>query len=140
MRYSLLIDGVVKNIIECEPEFAANQAYNPATKTGYLMHTTERKGDVFDGVGFAKLARDMQAYRAALECETASIKDVLDDAGLLDDADAAIALAPRKIQRRWAQSSTLTRVSTISATLRAALSKTPAQWDQIFEAAKAVEP
>jgi hypothetical protein len=82
-----------------------------------------------------------ESYRQSLWCELADLKTALSDIGLYSAAEALVMAegTPRKYVISWNNRLTIARTGGISAFLRTGLNKTHVEWDDIFEASKAIK-
>lgn len=134
MRYAIIIDGTVVNVIEAEAAFAG---YYAALAGGTAVATDVGcPGDAFADDTFTPPA---PAVVVPAEVTMRQARLALLGAGLLDDIETAInAMSePAKSAARieWDYSNTLRRDHPLVATLGAGLGLTGEQLDALFRAA-----
>lgn len=103
MRFAIVESGKIVVCTEASLAFGTLQGWIPEPTGNY------HRGDLYDGSVFTKAPVDQSAIRDLMVCTLAQLKAALDDAGRLDEVDAVIAAAPRKIRIVWNYSTTVTR-------------------------------
>lgn len=126
-RYAIVRAGVVVNVAVAAEPLSAE----------WIQSDTARKGDLYDAQSgqFTTPAEPVQARPVSLY----QLKVALDDAGLLDQADAYVATLPRRAQLFWQYGAEVEPTRSMAANLATALSLTNQQMRAIFLQAMTVQ-
>lgn len=131
MRYAIIENSKVVNIVEAETEFAAQQ--------GWIDAANGKIGDLWDGVKFTTPIPDpavaLREKREKMVVTPWQISKALLAVGLLDDIEAAVAGADRVVQLGWMRAQEFKRLDPLVVGLGQAIGKTETELDSIFELA-----
>ena len=123
MKYAIITNNIVENIILADAEFAAQ------------IGAIECPDEVSPGWGyvdgtFAEPAPDRAPVPQSVTMRQARL--ALDSAGLLDTVDAAVAAGPKSIQIEWEFAATVDRNWPTLSALQSALKLSDDQIDTLF--------
>jgi len=93
--------NTVINVVEADPAYAA--------QNGWVQCTSGNVGDTYLAGNYTTPSPDMSKVRDGMICTLAQLKAALDDVGRLDEVDAVIASAPRRIRLVWSLCGAVTR-------------------------------
>ena len=117
--------------------------YNPMTQNIALVNPTKQGGQWIQQWSVTEATPEEQAqrlaqYRANLSCTPMQGKIELNNQGLLDEAEAAVAASDRNTQIAWANATIWYRTSPLIEALAVPLGLSPDDLDNLFEAAKQI--
>lgn len=130
MRYAIIENGTVVNVVVAEPDFAEEQGWTPvagSVATGWAFN-----GDVFEEPApkLPPVPESVTPMRAKL---------ALLQYGLLDAAEATIAQANPAIRIMWSNALEFRRDDPAVNAVGAALKLTSSQMDDLFRAAASAQ-
>ncbi len=120
-RYAIIQDGIVLNVIESDAAFAQS--------IGAVLAETASPGDLYANGEFT---RPPVTIPVPASVTRGQFKLALLQMDLLDDVEAAIALADRATQINYAERLDFERHHPLVITMAAALGKTDAEVDALF--------
>ena len=85
MRAAIIEDGVVKNIVKADPEFAQSQ--------GWVVSDTAKVGDLYDGSGFTTPPPEPQSPEQIKERLRRAVEDHVEETARERDYSSAVSLA-----------------------------------------------
>lgn len=98
-RFAIVKNNVVVNCAHAKEPLEANWVEAPVANIG----------DLYDGASFSPPPVDQNAVREAMVCTLTQFLTALDDVGRLEETEAAIALAPKKIRLIWEHNNNIRR-------------------------------
>ena len=96
MRAAIIEDGVVKNVVKADPEFAQSQ--------GWVVSDTAKIGDLYDGSGFTTPPPEPQSLEQIREGLRRAVEDHVEETAQSRDYSSAVSLASYTASTRepWA--------------------------------------
>ena len=122
MKYLIITDGIVTNIILADAEFAEQIGAIEAPDGVQI-------GDQFDGENFTTPEPIIQVPQSVTMRQA---RLALDGAGLLETVDSAIAAGPKSVQIEWEFAATVDRNWPTLSLLQSSLKLSDAQIDALF--------